>query len=97
MSVLIPFPYVKAGAEPNYSAWIARVEEVKARYPLPESSKAPAECSGRGQSATETLAVRADSRGFSSKGTRRLIPRQPHSRLTCSLSRRLAVLCKRGQ
>ncbi|ARM70490.1 hypothetical protein jbd68_28 [Pseudomonas phage JBD68] len=31
------FPHVKAGAEPDYSAWIVRVEEVKARYPLPEA------------------------------------------------------------
>ncbi|MEI0681735.1 hypothetical protein VUT07_20405, partial [Pseudomonas aeruginosa] len=25
------------GVEPNYSAWIAKVEEIKARYPLPEA------------------------------------------------------------
>ncbi|MEZ1491297.1 hypothetical protein QVM02_11975, partial [Pseudomonas aeruginosa] len=25
----------KAGTEPDYSAWIAKVEEIKARYPLP--------------------------------------------------------------
>ncbi|MFH7880347.1 hypothetical protein PN353_034125, partial [Pseudomonas aeruginosa] len=26
----------KAGVEPDYSAWIAKVEEIKARYPLPD-------------------------------------------------------------
>ncbi|HFH4654098.1 TPA: hypothetical protein ACGJXN_006562, partial [Pseudomonas aeruginosa] len=24
------------GTEPDYSAWIAKVEEIKARYPLPD-------------------------------------------------------------
>ncbi|MEZ1494164.1 hypothetical protein QVM02_26630, partial [Pseudomonas aeruginosa] len=27
----------KAGTEPDYSAWIAKVEEIKARYPLPKA------------------------------------------------------------
>ncbi|MFP8363526.1 hypothetical protein ACLHXT_28635, partial [Pseudomonas aeruginosa] len=27
----------KAGTEPDYSAWIAKVEEIKARYKLPEA------------------------------------------------------------
>ncbi|ETU83063.1 hypothetical protein Q094_05830 [Pseudomonas aeruginosa PS42] len=31
------FDAIKAGTEPNYSAWIAKVEEIKARYPLPEA------------------------------------------------------------
>lgn len=31
------FDAIKAGVEPNYSAWIAKVEEIKARYPLPEA------------------------------------------------------------
>ncbi|MCY1444135.1 hypothetical protein D9M71_605880 [compost metagenome] len=26
---------LKAGSEPDYSAWLAKVEEIKARYPLP--------------------------------------------------------------
>ena len=30
------FDAIKAGTEPDYSAWIAKVEEIKARYPLPE-------------------------------------------------------------
>ncbi|MEN1710698.1 hypothetical protein DT380_34445 [Pseudomonas aeruginosa] len=30
------FDAIKAGVEPNYSAWIAKVEEIKARYPLPD-------------------------------------------------------------
>lgn len=30
------FDAIKAGVEPDYSAWIAKVEEIKARYPLPE-------------------------------------------------------------
>ncbi|WP_439862279.1 hypothetical protein [Pseudomonas sp. MBLB4136] len=25
-----------AGSEPDYSAWLAKVAEIKARYPLPE-------------------------------------------------------------
>ncbi|MED5104230.1 hypothetical protein ACLBVT_04895, partial [Pseudomonas aeruginosa] len=25
------------GTEPDYSAWIAKVEEIKARYPLPDA------------------------------------------------------------
>ncbi|MDV6875260.1 hypothetical protein FA568_10695 [Pseudomonas aeruginosa] len=29
------FDAIKAGVEPNYSAWIAKVEEIKARFPLP--------------------------------------------------------------
>ncbi len=32
------FDAIKAGVEPDYSAWIAKVEEIKARYPLPEAS-----------------------------------------------------------
>lgn len=31
------FDAIKAGVEPDYSAWIAKVEEIKARYPLPEA------------------------------------------------------------
>ncbi|HEJ6478667.1 TPA: hypothetical protein SL884_003507 [Pseudomonas aeruginosa] len=31
------FDAIKAGVEPNYSAWVAKVEEIKARYPLPEA------------------------------------------------------------
>ncbi|MFP8357935.1 hypothetical protein ACLHXT_00005, partial [Pseudomonas aeruginosa] len=27
----------KAGTEPDYSAWIAKVEEIKARYKLPDA------------------------------------------------------------
>ncbi|HBN9790294.1 TPA: hypothetical protein L3921_005720 [Pseudomonas aeruginosa] len=30
------FDAVKAGTEPDYSAWIAKVEEIKARFPLPD-------------------------------------------------------------
>ncbi|MBG7508605.1 UNVERIFIED_CONTAM: hypothetical protein P3C92_27900 [Pseudomonas aeruginosa] len=30
------FDAIKAGTEPDYSAWIAKVEEIKARYPMPE-------------------------------------------------------------
>ncbi|EPF1497279.1 hypothetical protein [Pseudomonas aeruginosa] len=29
------FDAIKAGVEPNYSAWVAKVEEIKARFPLP--------------------------------------------------------------
>ncbi|EMO0330279.1 hypothetical protein RXE55_002191, partial [Pseudomonas aeruginosa] len=29
------FDAIKAGTEPDYSAWIAKVEEIKARIPLP--------------------------------------------------------------
>ncbi|EOZ2997187.1 TPA: hypothetical protein SL809_000113 [Pseudomonas aeruginosa] len=29
------FDAIKAGTEPDYSAWIAKVEEIKARFPLP--------------------------------------------------------------
>ncbi|AYZ83209.1 hypothetical protein ACOLSI_003234 [Pseudomonas aeruginosa] len=29
------FDAIKAGVEPNYSAWMAKVEEIKARFPLP--------------------------------------------------------------
>ncbi|HEJ2921728.1 TPA: hypothetical protein SL255_006166 [Pseudomonas aeruginosa] len=31
------FDAIKAGTEPDYRAWIAKVEEIKARYPLPEA------------------------------------------------------------
>lgn len=31
------FDAIKADTEPDYSAWIAKVEEIKARYPLPEA------------------------------------------------------------
>ncbi|HEJ2952078.1 TPA: hypothetical protein ACGWS1_004489 [Pseudomonas aeruginosa] len=31
------FDAIKAGTEPDYSAWIAKVEEIKARYPLPDA------------------------------------------------------------
>ncbi|MCS7890892.1 hypothetical protein N0473_33770, partial [Pseudomonas aeruginosa] len=31
------FDAIKAGVEPDYSAWIAKVEEIKARYPLPDA------------------------------------------------------------
>ncbi|HCL3797983.1 hypothetical protein IPC97_00695 [Pseudomonas aeruginosa] len=30
------FDAIKAGTEPDYSAWVAKVEEIKARYPLPD-------------------------------------------------------------
>ena len=30
------FDAIKAGVEPDYGAWIAKVEEVKSRYPMPE-------------------------------------------------------------
>ncbi|HEJ4993608.1 TPA: hypothetical protein SL650_005994 [Pseudomonas aeruginosa] len=33
------FDAIKAGTEPDYSAWIAKVEEIKARYPLPEANR----------------------------------------------------------
>lgn len=29
------FDAIKAGVEPDYSAWVAKVEEIKARFPLP--------------------------------------------------------------
>lgn len=29
------FDAIKAGTEPDYSDWIAKVEEIKGRYPLP--------------------------------------------------------------
>ncbi|HCF5712311.1 hypothetical protein RBU14_01120 [Pseudomonas aeruginosa] len=32
------FDAIKAGTEPDYSAWVAKVEEIKARYPLPDAS-----------------------------------------------------------
>ena len=31
------FDAIKAGVEPNYSAWVAKVEVIKARFPLPEA------------------------------------------------------------
>ncbi|MDX3918005.1 hypothetical protein QYP08_28475, partial [Pseudomonas aeruginosa] len=31
------FDAIKAGTEPDYSAWIAKVEEIKARYKLPDA------------------------------------------------------------
>ncbi|ENM5222192.1 hypothetical protein AB7124_003306 [Pseudomonas aeruginosa] len=31
------FDAIKAGTEPDYSDWIAKVEEIKARYPLPDA------------------------------------------------------------
>ncbi|HCK4846142.1 TPA: hypothetical protein N0H56_004710 [Pseudomonas aeruginosa] len=31
------FDAIKAGTEPDYSAWVAKVEEIKARYPLPKA------------------------------------------------------------
>ncbi|MDD1857605.1 hypothetical protein [Pseudomonas aeruginosa] len=31
------FDAIKASVEPDYSAWVAKVEEIKARYPLPEA------------------------------------------------------------
>ncbi|MFS8917572.1 hypothetical protein [Pseudomonas aeruginosa] len=31
------FDAIKAGVEPDYSAWVAKVEEIKARYPLPDA------------------------------------------------------------
>ncbi|EPJ5163623.1 hypothetical protein IPC55_10385 [Pseudomonas aeruginosa] len=34
------FDAIKAGTEPDYSAWVAKVEEIKARYPLPEEIRA---------------------------------------------------------
>ena len=30
------FDAIKAGVEPDYGAWIAKVEEIKSRYPMPE-------------------------------------------------------------
>ncbi|KRU81078.1 hypothetical protein AN451_01880 [Pseudomonas aeruginosa] len=30
------FDAIKAGAEPDYGAWITKVEEIKSRYPMPE-------------------------------------------------------------
>ncbi|HBP0509933.1 TPA: hypothetical protein N2A29_003551 [Pseudomonas aeruginosa] len=30
------FDAIKAGTEPDYRAWVAKVEEIKARYPLPD-------------------------------------------------------------
>ncbi|HCE6551799.1 TPA: hypothetical protein NH037_000297 [Pseudomonas aeruginosa] len=29
------FDAIKAGTEPDYRAWVAKVEEIKARYPFP--------------------------------------------------------------
>ncbi|MFU6095638.1 hypothetical protein ACM7PA_29150 [Pseudomonas aeruginosa] len=29
------FDAIKAGTEPDYSAWVAKVEEIKVRFPLP--------------------------------------------------------------
>ncbi|KSC68644.1 hypothetical protein AO895_14740 [Pseudomonas aeruginosa] len=29
------FDAIKAGTEPDYRAWVAKVEEIKARFPLP--------------------------------------------------------------
>ncbi|MGU1523804.1 hypothetical protein ACSEOK_02230 [Pseudomonas aeruginosa] len=34
------FDAIKAGTEPDYSAWVAKVEEIKARYPLHEEIRA---------------------------------------------------------
>ncbi|HFD4147263.1 TPA: hypothetical protein ACF3X4_005591 [Pseudomonas aeruginosa] len=34
------FDAIKAGTEPDYRAWVAKVEEIKARYPLPEEIRA---------------------------------------------------------
>ncbi|MFU5513050.1 hypothetical protein ACM7V7_13435 [Pseudomonas aeruginosa] len=31
------FDAIKAGTEPDYSAWVAKVEEIKARYPRPDA------------------------------------------------------------
>ncbi|HHQ4280217.1 TPA: hypothetical protein ACSQK5_006097, partial [Pseudomonas aeruginosa] len=31
------FDAIKAGTEPDYRTWVAKVEEIKARYPLPEA------------------------------------------------------------
>ncbi|MDV7979566.1 hypothetical protein R4K02_21055 [Pseudomonas aeruginosa] len=31
------FDAIKAGTEPDYSAWVAKVEEIKDRYPLPDA------------------------------------------------------------
>ncbi|MDG3618815.1 hypothetical protein L5B92_32070, partial [Pseudomonas aeruginosa] len=33
------FDAIKAGTEPDYRAWVAKVEEIKARYPLPLAAK----------------------------------------------------------
>ncbi|CAZ66195.1 hypothetical protein [Pseudomonas phage LUZ7] len=33
------FDAIKAGVEPDYTAWLAKVEEIKERYPLPEEPK----------------------------------------------------------
>ncbi|HFT7943531.1 TPA: hypothetical protein ACGR77_000936 [Pseudomonas aeruginosa] len=31
----VEFDSIRAGVETDYSAWFAKVEEIKARYPLP--------------------------------------------------------------
>ncbi|WP_420371977.1 hypothetical protein [Pseudomonas aeruginosa] len=31
----VEFDSIRAGVETDYSAWLAKVEEIKARYPLP--------------------------------------------------------------
>ncbi|UGL60912.1 hypothetical protein [Pseudomonas phage vB_PaeP_TUMS_P10] len=33
------FDAIKGGTEPDYSLWLAKVEEIKERYPLPEEPK----------------------------------------------------------
>ncbi|ENU4100348.1 TPA: hypothetical protein ACQRJE_000896 [Pseudomonas aeruginosa] len=33
------FDAIKAGTEPDYRAWVAKVEEIKARFPLPEANR----------------------------------------------------------
>lgn len=31
------FDAIKAGAEPDYGAWITKMEEIKSRYPIPDT------------------------------------------------------------
>ncbi|MEA8807496.1 hypothetical protein, partial [Pseudomonas aeruginosa] len=33
------FDAIKAGVEPDYSAWVAKVEEIRVRFPLPEANR----------------------------------------------------------
>ncbi|EOT7485414.1 TPA: hypothetical protein L3947_000706 [Pseudomonas aeruginosa] len=33
------FDAIKAGVEPDYSAWVAKVDEIRVRFPLPEANR----------------------------------------------------------
>ncbi|EOD1577100.1 TPA: hypothetical protein SL857_003775 [Pseudomonas aeruginosa] len=33
------FDAIKAGTEPDYRAWVAKVEEIRVRFPLPEANR----------------------------------------------------------